>query len=375
MAQDIIAQANAILNNVNVETMEEKNTQNAATLGLGFHQFDGNVSVKDVISQIGADFNVRADKLVRLPEDILAKALNGEPITIDPKYLIKTHKATVHEGFDETIGVVGSDYGVIQNNAAFDILDMMCNASVTNEPLKIVSAGLVHETYDPYMQAILPSQARINGDNSETKFYVFAHTSHDGTSGLQIRFSPVRVICQNTFLANVSSKLGFTTKHSKYASERVDLTKEVNVKRVQEIIKNIGLLKDDYIEKMNSFALAKVTEKDINEYVLNLFVNDDKIKEDARLHNYNLDLVEEVSTRTKNMVKDFRDNLESGIGQDTNRGSKLWLFNGTTLYTSNVASYGSAKDNNIGRATKRFDSMLNGTANKRVEKAMELLVA
>ena len=29
--------------------MANETTQNAATLGLGFHQFDGNVNVKDVI--------------------------------------------------------------------------------------------------------------------------------------------------------------------------------------------------------------------------------------------------------------------------------------------------------------------------------------
>ena len=78
--------------------MANETTQNAATLGLGFHQFDGNVNVKDVIHQIGADFTVREDKLVRLPQDILAKALNGEPVVIPANYVIQTHKATVHDG-------------------------------------------------------------------------------------------------------------------------------------------------------------------------------------------------------------------------------------------------------------------------------------
>lgn len=55
--------------------MAEQTTSNALTLGLGFHQFDGNVNVKDVIHQIGADFTVREDKLVRLPQDIFQKAI------------------------------------------------------------------------------------------------------------------------------------------------------------------------------------------------------------------------------------------------------------------------------------------------------------
>ena len=275
--------------------MANETTQNAATLGLGFHQFDGNVNVKDVIHQIGADFTVREDKLVRLPQDILAKALNGEPVVIPANYVIQTHKATVHDGFDDTIGIVGNDYGTIQNTAAFDLLDMMCNASVTDTPLKIVSAGMVNN-YDPYIQAELPVTARVNGDSSETKFYVFAHTSHDGTSALQIRFSPVRVICRNTYMANVSSKLGLTFKHSRYAAQRVDLTKEANITKVRERVAKLNFLTEEYIDQMNAYRLAKVTDKDINEYVMNLFV-DDKMHDLIRQNNYNYD-IEEVSTRT-----------------------------------------------------------------------------
>ena len=353
--------------------MANETTTNAATLGLGFHQFDGNVNVKDVIHQIGADFTVREDKLVRLPAHLFDHMMEGQPIRIDPKYVIKTHKATVHDGFDDTIGIVGNDYGTIQNTAAFDLLDMMCNASVTETPLKIVSAGLVNN-YDPYIQAELPVNARVNGDVSETKFYVFAHTSHDGTSALQLRFSPVRVICRNTYMANVSSQLGLNFKHSRYAAQRVDLTREANITKVRERVARLNLFTQEYIDQMNSYALAKVTDKDINEYVMNLFV-DEKMHDLLRQNNYNFD-IEEVSTRTKNVIDAFKNVLNSDdMGQDFARGTKLWLFNGTTMFTSNFASYGSAKDTEAVRAEKKFNSMLNGTANKRIEKAFALLAA
>jgi len=367
MAQDIVNEAMNIINN----TKEEQTTQNAATLGLGFHKFDGTTPVKEVLHQIGADFNVREDKLVRLPQALIEAVMRGEAVTIPTDYIIGSHKATVCSEQDKTIGVVGSDYGLIQNNTCFDMVDLMCNASVTDTPLRIVSAGLVHN-FDPYIQAELPSVGRINGDNSDTKFYCFAHTSHDGTSGLQIRFSPVRVICANTYLANIKS-MGHTYKHSKYVGERVDLSKEANIKRVQEWVAQLKIFTADYIEKMNSFAVARVTDEDINNYIANLFIDDEKIRKMARENNYNFGLIEDLSTRTKNVIDAFKDTMESGIGQDTNRGTKLWLFNATTNYLSNTASYGSKKDSELTRATKRFDSMLNGTANKRVEKAFELL--
>lgn len=355
--------------------MANETTQNAATLGLGFHQFDGNVNVKDVIHQIGADFTVREDKLVRLPLNLMEAIGNGEPVVIPPAYVIQTHKATVHDGFDQTIGIVGNDYGTIQNNAAFDLLDLMCNASVSDSPLKIVSAGMVNN-YDPYIQAELPFNARVNGDPSDTKFYIFAHTSHDGTSALQIRFSPVRVICRNTYMANVSTKLGLNFKHSRYAAQRVDLSREANIEKVRERLTKLNFFAQEYIDQMNSYALAKVTDKDINDYVLNLFIDDEKMKTLARENNYNIDGVEEISTRTKNIISEFNNILHSDdMGQDFARGTKLQLFNTTTRYLTHAASYGSAKDNELTRATKKFNSMLNGTANKRMEKAFALLAA
>ncbi len=355
--------------------MANETTQNAATLGLGFHQFDGNVNVKDVIHQIGADFTVREDKLVRLPQDIFQKAINGEPVVIPANYIIQTHKATVHDGFDDTIGIVGNDYGTIQNTAAFDLLDMMCNASVTDTPLKIVSAGMVNN-YDPYIQAELPVNARVNGDSSETKFYVFAHTSHDGTSALQLRFSPVRVICRNTYMANVSSKLGLNFKHSRYAAQRVDLSREANITKVRERVARLNLFTQEYIDQMNSYALAKVTDEEVNEYVLNLLVDKPEMRDLARQYGYKYDTIEEFPTRTKNIIDTFKNILDSDdMGQDVARGTKLWLFNSTTLFTSHFASYGSAKDTEAVRAEKKFNSMLNGTANKRIEKAFALLAA
>lgn len=356
--------------------MVNETTQNAATLGLGFHQFDGNVNVKDVIHQIGADFTVREDKLVRIPDDIYNNVIAGNPVVIPANYVINTHKATVHDSFDDTIGIVGIDYGTIQNNSAFDLLDLMCNSSVTDTPLKIVSAGMVNN-YDPYIQAELPWTARVNGDPSDTKFYIFVHTSHDGTSAMQIRFSPVRVICRNTFMANVSSKLGLTFKHSRYAAQRVDLSKEANINNVREHLTKLNFFAKEYIDKMNSYLTAKVTDEDINNYILDLFIADDnkKLKETVKSNGYNLEDAG-VPKKTQNVIETFKNILHSDfMGQDFARGTKLQLFNTTTNFLSNFASYGSKKDNDITTATKRFNSMLNGTANKRMEKAFSLLAA
>lgn len=374
---DIIQQAYSIINGVSTEN----SPMNAPTLGLGFHQFDGDVSVKEVLHQIGADFTVRKEPLYRIPYELDAKIRLGEPVTIDPKYFINTHAATVCNDSDETIGVVGKDYGIIQNQSGLEILDLVTNSSVSGSPLKIVSAGLVHN-FEPYIQARLGDDARIGGDNSETEFYAFFHNTHDGSSAMKVTFTAIRVICKNTFNANLKAKTGMMFKHSKNVGIRVDLNRQGSVDDIKARIEQLNLFKKEYIERMNSYRLAKVTEDDINEFVANLFIDDAEIRDLAAKNGYNYDTLmiptkggdtKNFPTVTKNKIKTFRDILESGDGQDTNRGTKLWLFNATTNYLSHD-SYGNGTTNNdLERATKRFDSMMKGTAYNKMNTVYELL--
>ena len=120
---------------------------------------------------------------------------------------------------------------------------------------------------------------------------------------------------------------------------------------------------------------AKVTDKDIDKFIANLFIDDAELLREAELHGYDFNKLDGMSTRMSNMIGAFKDGLESGVGQDVNRGTKQWLWNATTLYHSNTANYGSLKDDNFTRATKRFDALMAGKAYQRNQRAMELLEA
>ena len=374
---DIIQQAYGIINGGTAET----SAMSAPTLGLGFHQFDGGVSVKEVLHQIGADFSVRKDDLIRVPRELAAKIRLGEPVTIDPKYFIESHSATVCNESDKTIGVVGKDYGIIQNTQGLEILDIVTNSSVDGTSLKIVSAGLVHD-FEPYIQTRLGSDARIDGDNSDTEFYAFFHNTHDGSSAMKVTFTAVRVICRNTFNANLKASSGMMFKHSKNVGIRVDFSRQESIEDIKARVEQLNIFKREYIDRMNSYRLAKVTENDINEFVAKLFIDKQEIRDLAAKNGYNYDTLviptkggdeKEFPTVTKNKIKTFRDTLESGDGQDTNRGTKLWLFNAVTNYFSHD-SYGNFyKDDLPTRATKRFDAMMKGSAYTKMNAVYDLL--
>lgn len=355
---------NLILDVQNAQNNESvKETIDALTLGHGFHRFNGEVTITECMEQIGANYNVGLQELVRLTPDQMTKLVNGEPITdFALSQKITSHKASVMLEQNHTLGVVGADYGVIQNKTAFDLFGMLCDPK-QEEHLQIVSAGLV-DNYDPYIQAVFPYVGKVEGDKSDTAFYCFAHTSHDGTSALQIRFSPVRVICKNTFMANISSKIGLSYKHSKFVLNRVDLENPENIKRIAAKLSQFKQISTDYIEQMNAFARQKVGDKYINDFIAKVFDVSAKERENF----------EALSTRKKNLITDFKDTLYSdSLGQDFAVGTKVWLFNGLTNYLSNTAGYGNSKDTEEVYAQKRFDSMLKGGANLKFEKGYEFL--
>ena len=347
------------------------------TKGLGFHQFDGNVSVKEVMQEIGADFTVTKQRLVRIDDDIYNRIITGEivetPISIEK--LIGSHCATVNERDDQTLGVVGIDYGVIQNADGLAILDLITNSQEMGRELKIVSAGIVHNS-DPYVQVMLPKDGispRINGDNSDTEFYAFFHTSHDGSSSLKVSVTATRIVCQNTFLRNLYSKDGFTITHRKNADKRTDLTNEENVKRVKKLVERINFFEKDYVEKMNYLATLPVTEKEVDKYIAKLIVPE-ALKDVAKEHDYNINLIPNLSTRARNQFVALKDTVESGVGQDTNRGTRLMVFNGITNYFSHK-NHGDRKDSDVTRAEKRLKSFFGGDTHNKEAEALAMLVA
>ena len=365
-----------VMNAINgVDNYTESN--NPIVLGLGFHKFDGNVTTQEVMEQIGADFQVEKQPIARLTPDMMEAITNGLPIILPPSMIIGTHAATVNMRDNTTLGVVGSDYGVIQNTQGLDILDLLCNAEISGGNYQIVSGGLVHDS-DPYIQVRLPNEIRVNGDNSRTDLYASFHTRHDGKGGLKVAISAIRIVCQNTFTANFKSKTKLNFRHTKNVGQLLNFESGDNIKRLTKMIEGFNIFSAEHLNKLNALAKQQITEQYINEVCNQVFVNDAELQKLARQHNYNWDVVsianpetpdkpKTISVRAQNQIQAFRNTLESGIGQDTNRGSKYWLYNGLTNYFSNDYEYTSAE--------KRFANLTEGTASEKINSALEFMLA
>lgn len=334
--------------------------------------FSNPVTINEAVDAIGANYNVKKETLVRVPDFVIDSIYNGnnENITLTKDNIITSHMATIREDTNKTLGVVGSRYGVVQNTKAFEFIDIMTSGELNGKQQPIIeTAGILGDGERMYVTAKMPSKLYIDGDDSDgIDDYILFTNSHDGSGAVTILFTPLRVICQNTLNAairNASNKLVF--KHTANVNERLEWTKRENMERAVAVLRMHEKFKTEFIDQLTNLKKQTITENEINYFTAQVMATPAQAKL-LQLNNWKMDNVEEVSTRTKNNIIALRDSIESGVGQDKFRGTKLWLYNGLTTFLNNTKQFKSAED--------KFNSLVfGGDGNKKVQKAFDILAA
>lgn len=90
-------------------------------------------------------------------------------------------------------GLVGSDYQPLQNREAFAFFDgIVASGEVTFE-----TAGALGDGERVWVLAKVAGEPEIApGDRLQR--YLLLSTGHDGKTAVEVRFTPIRVVCQNT---------------------------------------------------------------------------------------------------------------------------------------------------------------------------------
>lgn len=237
----------------------------------------------------------------------------GEDLSFYDATKLKSNFATYRKDTNHVFGVVGARYEPIQNIEAFDFFDEVIgkgNASYE-------TVGALGNGEKVFITAKLPNKLIVGKENIDK--YLLLTMAHDGSGSIQIMFTPIRVVCNNTLSAavtNASNKVSI--RHTKNARTRLQLSKQI-----------LGIADNQSIyleERFNAFTRLQLNDEDMEA----IFRKSFSMQVDER---------GKLSTRSNNILLDLKKYHAIGIGQEGIRGTGWGVYNAVTGYQQNIANY------------------------------------
>lgn len=148
-------------------------------------------------------------------------------------------------------GVVGDDYGIIQNIDAFEFFDPIIQTGKASYE----TAGALGEGERVWVLARIPGSIVIGKDDAVDKYLLLAN-SHTGMSSLQIKLTPVRVVCNNTLTMALTFGDSLKIPHFPDIKKRLIYAGEL----IASILRNY-----EVVEK--SFSLMAKTPMSANHFI------------------------------------------------------------------------------------------------------------
>lgn len=161
---------------------------------------------------------------------------------------------TKKEGTNDTFGVVGSQFEIIQNQEALSFVD-----NLVSEGLTFVKAGENHKML--YLIGKLPS-IEVLGD--EVTPYLIFQNSHNGSTTLKATIAPLRIVCQNPFNLTFRKAVNkISLRHTKSIKGRLHTAQQV-------LLQNTEYL-SEFQKQALGLAQEKVSKKQVDTLLDGIF--------------------------------------------------------------------------------------------------------
>lgn len=260
------------------------------------------------------------------------------------------------------LGIVKERYTPVQNSEAFRFFD----DAIGKDKAVWQTAGYFGNGERIFVSAKLPKNILVDGDPVEN--YLIFTTSHDGSSGVKILFSPIRVICQNTLNAAIRHATNYVSfRHTRSIHENIDIAGEIlgiceeKISYLNECYNQMSKTKISDDDAMRAFGDVILSEdehfriKQTGHTVQQIIYRDWRAIEDSQ-----------ISMKKVNTLSEINNYYFDGIGQRELVGTAWGAYNAVTGYYSNI-------DNSLG--IKRMDSILFGDKSRKIELAGNVLLA
>ena len=301
---------------------------------------------QSVLKEIGLDFTVSKRPLCRIDKKVSVNEL-GQLATHDK--LVETNwYATTNDSTDESLGVVGNQYNVTQNEQIMETLEEIAK----DNGFTISHSGPLNGGRQCFAQLKLNESIQIGPD--ELVKYVVATWGHDGKHGVRIGYGNRVVSCSNQFY-QFYNKAQYKLRHNSTIDE--------SLRAIPVIMNEYKEFEDDMYKKFEEWTKVPIwTDRKIMNFRTDLWKDlldiDKKLSiEEAK---------EKYSTRKWNAAMDLQQsiNTEMQVHGETLCG----LFNGVTHFVNHKKSVPN-------RPFGRDESLIIGGGAKLANKAYKMIDA
>jgi phage/plasmid-like protein (TIGR03299 family) len=163
------------------------------------------------------------------------------------------------------LGIVGEEYQPLQNWDAFRFFD-----GVVGQRAAIYeTAGAIDNGRRIWLLAKIPKTIRIRADDVITPYLLLAN-GHDGQLMVHVKFTPVRVVCQNTLAMALRAKSGphVALRHDRYLKRRLEDAGEM-IAAIQGTLADVN-------ELWSAMANQQLAARDVERYFKQVFGSTEK---------------------------------------------------------------------------------------------------
>lgn len=298
--------------------------------GLGQVKLEGLMTSEEALEL--AQLNYRVEKM-----PLFFESPDKDKIYINDKFAVVRTDAYI------PLGVVGSYYNVLQNEEAFSILD-----DIVGEGKAVYdTAGALKDGQIVFITIKLPGEIQVKDDKVE-KYLLFTN-SHDGSKALTVGFTPIRVVCNNTLHAALSTmRNSVTVKHTKNIRSRVE--------EAARILGLANIYMDDLGIVLNKAARKPIMDNELRKYFIDVLTEDNNRKEQVK--------EEEFSTRFKNILEKIERYYFEDVTQEGIVGTWYGAYNAVTGYYRHCINK---------QGEELVNTLFYGDAKRKIEKAYSIM--
>lgn len=208
----------------------------------------------------GLGFKVPADLS---PDQMLVKA--GLDWTVEKQSLMTANgiavpekKALVRSSDNKVLDIVGKDWNPVQNHEAFEFF----NDFVTSGDMEMHTAGSLKGGQIVWALAKVKESFKVFG-NDEVESYLLFSNPHRFGQSIDVRFTPIRVVCNNTLTLSLNTK----------AEQAVKLNhkKVFDAEAVKEMLGIASSKLAQYKEMAEFLGSKRFNDQTFSEYLTGLF--------------------------------------------------------------------------------------------------------